>query len=444
MLRVFIVLLFSISLSGAALADRRVALVIGNSAYEHTPRLTNPSNDATDIAVVLKALGIQVIEGFDLDKASFDRKVRDFADALSGAKVGIFFYAGHGLQVAGANYLVPVDAKLSTSSALDWEMVRLDLVQRTMERETETNVLFLDACRDNPLARNLARAMGTRSAEIGRGLASAEAGVGTLISFSTQPGNVALDGSGRNSPFAGALVKRISASNEDLSALLIEVRNDVRKATLKRQVPWEHSALTGKFYFSSMSPSKAPLSTTADANQVVAAWDRTKDTTNIEVLEAFASRYSGTYYAQLATLKIEELRKQQVAAASPPRLSPPSTERSAHFDGNWLTKITCPGTAGGASGYSRQFVGRVSNRVFHGEDGIKNRPLWMVVDGLIEPDGRASLSVRGLTGGDRNTSLGKPAAGAHFSWTVTAHFKEKQGTGKRDAGRRCDFTFTKQ
>src|SRR5438046_7513130 len=107
-------------------------------------------------------------------------------------------------------------------------MVRVDVVHRVMERLTNTNVLFLDACRNNPLARNLARAMGTRSAEIGRGLAPVESGVGTLISFSTQPGNVALDGSGRNSPFSGALVQHLGTSTDDLSALLIDVRNDVR------------------------------------------------------------------------------------------------------------------------------------------------------------------------------------------------------------------------
>jgi Caspase domain len=163
--------------------------------------------------------------------------------------VSLFFYAGHGLQVAGQNYLMPIDAKAETADALDWEMVRLDLVQRIMERVTSTNIIFLDACRNNPLARNLARAMGTRSAEISRGLATVESGVGTLISFSTQPGNVALDGSGRNSPFAGALVKHIS-SDDDLSAILISVRNDVMKETQGKQVPWEHSALRARFYFS--------------------------------------------------------------------------------------------------------------------------------------------------------------------------------------------------
>jgi len=137
-------------------------------------------------------------------KGAFDAKVRDFAAALQGATVGVLFYAGHGLQVGGQNYLVPVDTKAETAAALDFQMVRLDLLQRTMEREAQTNIVFLDACRDNPLARNLARTMGTRSTEVGRGLAAAESGVGTLISFSTQPGNVALDGTGRNSPYAAA------------------------------------------------------------------------------------------------------------------------------------------------------------------------------------------------------------------------------------------------
>src|SRR5262249_40867236 len=135
------------------------------------------------------------------------------------------------------------------AETLEFEMLRVDVVHRIMERLTNTNILFLDACRDNPLTRNLARSMGTRSSEIGHGLAQVEAGVGTLISFSTQPGNVALDGTGRNSPFASALVREVSSSNDDLSAILIAVRNDVMRETQRKQIPWEHSALTGRFYF---------------------------------------------------------------------------------------------------------------------------------------------------------------------------------------------------
>lgn len=233
----------------AAALPRRVALVVGNSAYRHASRLPNPRNDAVDMGAVLRRLGFELIEGFDLDKPSFDAKVGEFAHALKGAAVGLFFYAGHGLQVAGQNYLVPVDAKLTSLAALDAEMVRLDAVHQTMEQEAQARLLFFDACRDNPLIRNLARAMGLPSDEIGRGLAAVESAAGTLISFSTQPGNVALDGVGRNSPFSAALVRQLETSSDDLNAILIAVRNDVMRETDNRQVPWEHSALTRRFYF---------------------------------------------------------------------------------------------------------------------------------------------------------------------------------------------------
>lgn len=236
-------------LPAAAIAEKRVALVIGNSSYQNAPELRNPKNDAADIAVALRELGFQVISGTDLDKPGMDRLIRNFAGALVGADVGLFFYAGHGLQVAGSNYLVPIEASVDSAAGIDFELVRLDLIQRQMERETRTNVLFLDACRNNPLARNLARALGTRSADVGRGLALAESGVGTLISFATQPGNVAMDGDGRNSPFTAALIKHIATPGKDLNGILIAVRNDVRTMTGGRQVPWENSALTGLFYF---------------------------------------------------------------------------------------------------------------------------------------------------------------------------------------------------
>ena len=268
----------------AAQAQKRVALVIGNSAYQHAGLLDNPKNDAIDVASALKKHGFQAISGFDLDKVGMDRKIREFAEALPGATSAVFFFAGHGLQVSGHNYLVPIDAKLTTAAALDWEMVRLDLVHRSMEREAATSILFVDACRNNPLARNLARVMGTRSAEIGRGLAPVEAGVGTLVSFSTQPGNVALDGAGRNSPFAGALVKHIHQTKDDLSNILIAVRNDVLKDTKGQQVPWEHSALTGRFYFDPTASVRPP-----PADEIT--WALIKDATDPALLKRFIDQF---------------------------------------------------------------------------------------------------------------------------------------------------------
>ena len=310
-----------VGLSREAVAQgKRVALVIGNSAYQNTSKLTNPKNDATDIAAALKKHGFQVIDGFDLDKAAFDRKVRDFSATLKGAEAGLFFYAGHGLQVSGQNYLVPVDAKAETEDALDWEMLRVDIVHRAMERSTNTNILFLDACRDNPLARNLARSMGTRSAVVGRGLATIESGVGTLISFSTQPGNVALDGSGRNSPFAAALVKQLTSSTDDLSAMLISVRNDVMKETQRQQVPWEHSALTGRFYFNPTAQTAEPAKVApVRLSEAAEAWGAARDSTNVAVLEAFISRFNDTFYADMAKARVEELKKQEASVAEAAR-----------------------------------------------------------------------------------------------------------------------------
>jgi uncharacterized caspase-like protein len=213
--------------------------------------LPNPVNDAGDIAKALAGVGFEVILGLDLNKQAFDGKVRDFARALEKADVALFFYAGHGLQASGRNHLVPVDAKLQVERDLDFEAISLDFVLKQMEldRDGKTNIVFLDACRDNPLARNLARSMGTRSAAIGQGLAQVQTGVGTFIAYSTQPGNVALDGEGRNSPFTAALSKSLSLPDRNLTAVMIEVRKDVLAATGGKQVPWDHSALTGDFYF---------------------------------------------------------------------------------------------------------------------------------------------------------------------------------------------------
>ncbi len=241
-------------LASAAFAEKRVALVVGNSKYIYAGELANPRNDASDMADELRKLGFIVIDGYNLDKAGLDQKIRAFASDLSGADVGVFFYAGHGLQVSGVNYIVPVDAQLSTANALHLEMIRLDDVQQAMEKATKTSILFLDACRDNPLARNLARALGTRGGGIGQGLAPAESGIGTLISFSTRPGDVALDGKGRNSPFTGPLVRRIATPGEDVMTTLMAVRNEVLTATDNKQVPWENHALRSKFYFNPAKP----------------------------------------------------------------------------------------------------------------------------------------------------------------------------------------------
>ena len=309
-LRIVLAALVLAFAGGAALAAKRVALVIGNGAYTNAPTLTNPKNDAEDMAAALKALGFTVILGTDLDKRAMDRKILEFETALSGADAGVFHYSGHGLQVAGVNYLVPVDAELSSPAALRIEAVRLDFVQETMEREAKTNILFLDACRNNPLARNLARSLGTRSADIGHGLAAAESGVGTLVSFSTQPGNVALDGQGRNSPYSGPLAKAIGTPGEDILSILTAVRNEVLTATGQKQVPWENHALTAKFYFNPSAATQPPV----QAGEAAQAWIAVQGTSSEAVLEEYIRRFPDSVYAGFAKARLGELKSKSEAS----------------------------------------------------------------------------------------------------------------------------------
>jgi hypothetical protein len=305
-----LVFLLTLTLPLHVAAQERVALVIGNSAYRYTAELKNPRNDAADMGAALARLGYRVFQGLDLDKPGMERTIRAFADALPGAESAVFFYAGHGLQVSEQNYLVPVDARLASPSALDFEVVRLDIVQRAMERSAKSNVLFVDACRDNPLARSLAGTMGTRSGEVGRGLAVSTSSLGTLISFSTQPGNVALDGEGRNSPYAAALTRHIGDPNDDLSTILIKVRNDVVRATAARQVPWEHSSLWARFYFTGRGDERLVRDAQAPEEQrELALWNAARNSGDRAALRAYLDRYPQGRYVTLAKMFISRLER---------------------------------------------------------------------------------------------------------------------------------------
>jgi hypothetical protein len=227
---------------------RRVALVIGNGKYTQVPQLPNPPYDAADIAQALRKLGFDVIEGRDVEKKTMEDKIREFGRKLDGANLALFFYAGHGLQVAGKNYLVPTDAKLERPGDLTFETIDMAVVLEQMESAERVDLVFLDACRDNPFAKTLARSLGTRSAAVGQGLALVQSAVGTMIIYSTQPDNVAQDGAGRNSPFTGALLKHIATPGVQIESMIKRVRADVITATQRQQVPWDNSSLVGDVY----------------------------------------------------------------------------------------------------------------------------------------------------------------------------------------------------
>lgn len=294
-----------------ALAETRVALVIGNSAYRSVPELPNPANDASDMASKLSSLDFEVIVGRDLDLAGVRAAIRQFVAKLEGADIALFYYAGHGLQVNGENYIAPVDATLASYIDLEFEAVPMNMVLSAMERQTHVNLVFLDACRDNPLAINLARSMGTRSFSIGRGLAKVGSGIGSLIAFATQPGNVALDGVGRNSPFTAALLRHLGKPGRDITRELIDVRRDVLDATNGRQVPWDSSSLTGEVVLKPISKQAtgSPDPTPIDGAAELVFWETIKASSDRDEFDAYLQQYPNGAFVALAKAKIRNIER---------------------------------------------------------------------------------------------------------------------------------------
>lgn len=279
--RLFLALavLGALALRADAQTARRVALVIGNGTYEEAGALANPVNDALDVAAKLREIGFEVIEGHDLGKRELEKKIGEFSDALDGNGVGMFFYAGHGLQVNGRNYIVPVDAEIDVPVKLQLEAVPMDEILDIMEQQTRTSLVFLDACRNNPFGRGLKAS--SRSAAPLPGLAQFDSTRGSFIAFSTAPGAVAMDGAGRNSPFAAALLSHIAEPGQSINDLMIEVRRDVVAATKDQQRPWEQGSLLERFEFVpsgtavAAAPQPAPAATAQSGSGTqVAALER--------------------------------------------------------------------------------------------------------------------------------------------------------------------------
>jgi uncharacterized caspase-like protein len=250
--------------TASAVQASRIALVVGNSTYQNVPPLDNPKNDAKLIASTLRDLGFTLIGGgaqLDLDKAGLDSAVQKFSTQLRGAEVGLFFYAGHGVQVRGSNYLVPVGANPTREADVDFQMVDVNLVLRQMEGSgTKLNLVILDACRNNPFG-----GRGLRGT--GGGLAQMQAPEGTLISYATQPGNVAQDGADGNSPYSKALAQTIRRGGLDIFGTFNSVGLAVKRSTGGSQQPWlSSSPIEGTFYFAGAPPDVPAIAVTPPAS----------------------------------------------------------------------------------------------------------------------------------------------------------------------------------
>lgn len=309
---VFLAASFGVASSETAPEPRRVALVIGNGAYENAPALPNPAKDAGDMAAKLKDLGYDVVLGTDLSMAGFGETLREFSRRIEGADVGLLFYAGHGLQVDGNNFLIPVDAQIEAASDLDFQAVKLDTLLNVLERQSKVSIVFLDACRNNPLSRSL-----TRSTNPSTGLAPQNIASGSYIAFATAPGNVAYDGENtRNSPFTAALLNNIGRENVDIRLMMADVREDVFEATGKKQLPWENNSLIGRFYFRQGATPETQDEVNAKALAERDAFDRARTAGTAEALQAFLGEHPDGLFAGIARDTIASLSKGETETAT--------------------------------------------------------------------------------------------------------------------------------
>jgi hypothetical protein len=302
--------------------ERRVALVVGNSSYKHVPALGNPTNDARLIADTLRSLGFKLVgDGpqIDLDREGFERAVRSFGRAIGGADVALFYYAGHGIQVQGANWLVPISANPESVTDLDFEMLDADLVLKQMQgARTLLNVVILDACRNNPF-----HGQGLRNAAAG--LAQMTAPEGTLISYATQPGSVARDGTDGHSPFTKALAATLPRPGLDIFQVFNEVGLKVKRDTAGDQQPWvSNSPIDGSFYFAGLAstsdkpppPTVAPPTVappTVDGEALF--WDSIRNSRNPADFREYLTRYPKGRFVGLA--------RNRMAVLQPPSPTPP-------------------------------------------------------------------------------------------------------------------------
>jgi branched-chain amino acid transport system substrate-binding protein len=312
----------------AASAERRVALVIGNGAYKNASALPNPVNDATDVAAALKRVGFETVVGLDLDRSGMEDAAIRFARMAREADVAMFFYAGHAMQHAGVNYLMPVDARLADEADLR-RMARVDEIVADLQQARNLRILVLDACRDNPLAEAFKRSVGaTRAAAVPRGLARLDSPQGMIVAYATQAGRTADDGKGRNSPYTAALLKHIEAPAE-IGTVFRRISGDVYEATGRQQLPELSLSVIGEFYLrgrpDAAVAAPAPAAPAFDPRAVeLAYWESARNATSPEIVRSYLERYPQGTFALLARARLQELEQKARIAALPPSPSPPA------------------------------------------------------------------------------------------------------------------------
>lgn len=347
--------LVAVVASDAATVQRRTALVIGNAAYTEA-RLQNPVNDATDMAATLRQVGFTVTLLRDANQQRMEEAIDQFGLTLRQGGIGLFYFAGHGVQVAGQNYLIPIGARLRRESAVRYEAVHVGRVLDSMQDANNgINFIILDACRNNPFARQWRR---FRSTPLQRGLAVVQAVRGALIAYATEPGGVAADGAGRNGIYTKNLLRYMKEPGLAVEHMFRQVRVAVLDETGGKQTPWESSSLTGEFAFvplpqsSAIAPQASPQSSPAKVgpDPELAMWKLVQDTAQPQEFEFFLRTYPQSRYAPLARLKLQQLKRLKTPPTPPasrPKSSPstqvarvdPKPQLQEERDGRFLKQV---------------------------------------------------------------------------------------------------------
>jgi uncharacterized caspase-like protein len=326
----------SLLVCGPALAEKRVALVLGNSAYQNVAPLANPVNDSARIAATLKEAGFDVVDSRrDLSAIDTRRALRDFADRSRDADIAVVYYAGHGIEVDGGNYLIPVDAKLERDTDVYDEALSLDRILVAMEPAKKLRLVILDACRDNPFSRTMKRTVASRA--IGQGLAKVEpTSPNVLIAYSAKAGSTAADGDGKNSPFTAALSQHLTKPGLDVRRAFGFVRDEVLKTTGNKQEPFVYGSLGGDdvpLVPAPARPAAAAPATPAFSAQAEARrdYELALQIGNKSALNAFLAQYPDGFYASLAKLQLDKIAAEEtrVVATEKARLAEQERARLA-------------------------------------------------------------------------------------------------------------------
>ena len=300
----------------SALAGQRVALVIGNSSYQNVAALANPANDATAITEMFRRASFDVVESRrDLKYMDMRRALRDFADKARGADIAVIYFAGHGLEVDGTNYVVPVDAVLERDADVDDEAIGLNRILLAAEPATKLRLVILDACRDNPFAKKMKRTIASRS--LGRGLIGVEANKpNTFIAFAAKEGSTAADGDGRNSPFSTALLKHLTRPGLDIRKAFGYVRDDVMTATGNQQEPYTTNSLGGDDVALVPAPA-SPTAASGNANADIRRdYELAERVGTREAWDSFVAANPSGFYADLAKAQRNKLAAETARLAA--------------------------------------------------------------------------------------------------------------------------------